>query len=171
MRKLRHYYEPGMAYFITSVTAGRKPLFLERLTCLFFLACLEYNKYVFSYKVYGFVVMPDHFHLAIQPSPDTTISQIMKHVKGNFARKYNYIRKGKNSIWQKSYYEKAIRGEAQLMNKIIYMHNNPIKDGLVEKPEDYEFSSYHYYCGNRYQNLVDDLYGGSDIPAAGQIAI
>ena len=157
MNLLRRYYEPGAVYGITSVTLDRRALFFDQLACRFLLVCIEYNKYIYSFRFYGFVIMPEHLHCIIQPAPGTTISEIMKHIKGDFARKFNIMRKSSGSLWQKSFFDEVIRGRRHLINMIEYMHNNPVRAGLVAVPEDYEFSSYHYYYGDLYKNLIDPI--------------
>jgi len=92
MGRIRRYHEPGAAYYITSVTKGREEIFHNALACRFLITCLEYHKYIYSFRLYGFVIMPDHFHCVFQPGPDAAISKIIQHVKGNFARKYNLTR-------------------------------------------------------------------------------
>jgi len=155
MRGMRRYYEQGAAYYITSVTEKRQRIFEDSRACEFLIKCLEYHKLIYSFKFFGFVIMPEHLHCVIQPAPGTTISEIMRHIKGNFARNFNRIVRTRGYIWQQSFYDRMIRDETHILAEIDYMHNNPVRAGLVALPEDYKYSSYHYYFGNEYLFLVD----------------
>jgi putative transposase len=154
--RIRRYYEDGTVYSITTVTRKREEVFQERLASQFLTTCLEYHKCIFSFKIYGFVIMPDHFHCLIQPASGGSISKIMNHIKGNFSRKYNLMVKREGALWQRRFYDTAIRGEMQLINELVYMHWNPVRAGLVTQPADYEFSSYHYYHGDSYADLIEN---------------
>lgn len=67
MSKLRRYLEPGASYYVTSVTNRREKIFLSPKVCKLFIVTMEFYKYYLDYKLYAFVVMPDHFHAIIEP--------------------------------------------------------------------------------------------------------
>jgi putative transposase len=164
MSHVTHHLEPRAAYCATSVTAERDPLFNSYSTCRFFITCLDYQKQIFGFKLYGFVIMPDHFHCLLQPLRGTSISAIMKYLKGNFARKYNLINTTEGHVWQRKFYLKGIRGISHLLRELEYCHNNPVRAGLVTTPGEYAFSSYQYYYGNAYRGMIDRFDGGSSMP-------
>jgi putative transposase len=172
IRKLKHYFDQGTIYFVTSVTKNRVEIFKDETLARFLAVAIAYHKYTLNFKLFGYVIMYDHFHLLLQPCEKYSLSRIMKDIKGNFSRKYNefmnpmpigsrhlnvgYIRGTKyeySPVWQKEYYESAIRDEKDFIQKLNYMHNNPVKGGLVNSAEEYEFSSYHQYYGEPRQNI------------------
>lgn len=151
----KHPIEQNMLYFITSVTENRKQIFSNNLACELFLNILTYNKFYCDYNIYAFIIMPDHFHIIIQPTGEMNISEIMKKIKGNFSRFYNKIFNNQGKVLQKGYYDKIIRDEKHLIEIIEYIHNNPINKGIVENVDDYIYSSYHYYNNeNRHYELL-----------------
>lgn len=162
MRKLRHYLEEGTIYFVTSVTKDRKNILLGD-TARFLLITVAYHKYVLDFRLFGYVILPDHFHLLLQILEKISLSKIMKYVKGNFARKYNqfidpdpgnrHLNVGYRSVWQREYYESAVRDEKSFIGRLNYIHNNPVKRGLVTSPDEYEFSSYHQYYGTQREKI------------------
>jgi putative transposase len=81
----------------------------------------------------------------------------MDAIKGDFARQYNILRrKVGERVWQIRYYDRGIRSEIELVQKINYIHNNPVKSGFVEKPLDWVFSSAKWYEQNtRKINFID----------------
>lgn len=173
MGTLKHYFELGAVYFVTSVTHSRKQIFRDAEFARFLIFSLGYHKYIMDFNLFGYVIMPDHIHLLIQPkSEKNNISKIMQHIKGNFARKYNeltssslpnpsYSRhlsayygakptKHYTPVWQESFYETGLRDEKSFFKWLEYMHYNPVKAGLCEDPKLYEFSSNNqYHLGHR----------------------
>jgi putative transposase len=154
---MRHYLEPGAVYSVTSVTKDRRPLFTDERACRFFITCLEFQKCVLSFKLYGFALMHDHVHCVIQPSKTADISKIMQHLKGNFARKYNSSVGDIGSLWQPRYYDRCIRNEFDLVRILEYIHDNPVRAGLVSSPGEWEYSSYRCYFGGAYRGLIDKI--------------
>jgi len=153
----RRYYEKGAVYYVTSVTKDRKTLLNKGSASLFLICSLAYHKFIFSYRIYAFVIMPDHFHALIQPEGNYDISKIMNYIKGTFARKYNKMFKHKGIVWQKSFHDKVCRTEKEVLRKIEYTHNNPVKIGMVKKPGDYMYSSYQQCLGQRTSDFVDKI--------------
>lgn len=141
--------DAGLCYYVTSVTRNREPLLKDEKAALFLIHTLAYHKFIYDYMLYGFVVMPDHFHAVIQPQGSYTISQIMHHIKGTFARKYNAFSGHKGHVWQKGYYDRIIRGPQHLRKTIDYTHANPVRAGLAKSVEDYPYSSYWLLQGHR----------------------
>ena len=145
MSNIRRYFEEGVAYFVTTITRDRKPLFLNQKNCRILLITVEYYKAIFDYSVLGYCLMPDHFHLIIKPGPRCNVSDIMKMVKGSFTRKINKLGTEAGSMWQRRFFDQVIRNERQLMMQLNYMHQNPVLAGLVSTAGDYPYSSHSQY--------------------------
>ncbi|MBN1794261.1 MAG: transposase [Candidatus Omnitrophica bacterium] len=161
MSTIKRYCVKNAAYFLTTNTKGRIEIFREPKNCDLLLITIEYFKRVLDCKVYGFCVMPDHCHLAIHPFGRYTFSYIMKMIKGSFARRLNKSRDTQGTIWQRKFYEVCILTNFDLINRLEYMHNNPVKAGLVKTPEQYPYSSYNHYIKNDYaQNPIISI----DVP-------
>lgn len=152
---MKRYYESGIVYSVTSVTKGRIAIFEDPRACRFLIKCLEYYKLILSFKLYCFVIMPEHIHCLIQPLNAVSISKIMNYIKGNFSRKYNSMTNREGRLWQRRFYECGIRGMGHLFTEMNYIHYNPVRAGLVISPGDYEFSSYNRYITGAYRDLVD----------------
>ena len=157
MSSMRRHYESGLAYFATTVTCERREVFKDPKMCRILLVTLEYYKTIFDYQVYGYCVMPDHLHIIIRPTERYDLSFIMKMVKGSFTRKINKLQGLKGSIWQSRFYEEAIRSNAQLMNQLGYIHENPVTSNLAPSAGEYEFSSYkqYFYPSDNAQSILE----------------
>ncbi|OGW84406.1 MAG: hypothetical protein A2987_02275 [Omnitrophica bacterium RIFCSPLOWO2_01_FULL_45_10] len=156
MAYMRRYFEKGYPYFVTSITYEREPIFLNAKMCDIMLITMEYFKLLLDYKIFAYCVMPDHVHFIIQPVGKYNLSYIMQMIKGSFSRKINKIRDKNGKIWQKRFYDEGIRDAAMLMQKIEYIHNNPLRKKLVGSLGDYPHSSYHWYFGNNKSALAID---------------
>jgi putative transposase len=151
----KHSLEPSAAYFITSVTYNRQPFFQDHTASRLLLITLQYYKYYLDYRLYAFVIMPDHFHMLLQPAHEYPLPTIMNKVKGNFSNKYNRLKGRQGTVWQAGYYDEGIRDYQGLIKRIEYIHNNPVRAQLTTSPDQYEFSSYGYYYGSPVNYLID----------------
>lgn len=88
------------------------------------------------------------------------ISKIMKLIKGNFARKYNEVKKREGTVWSQSFDAEVIEDIKTLKSHLEFMHHLPVERKLTQDPGDYEFSSYNNYSKARrttIQLVIDPL--------------
>jgi len=158
---LKRYYGAGYLHFITSscyqrhallASAGRRDLFLE---------ILEQVRRRYGFVVVGYVVMPEHFHLLISEPQKGTPSTVMQVLKQRFARKLlqglrartdqaqgwlwdEMLEEGQ--VWQRRFYDFVVWSEHKRVEKLRYMHRNPVQRGLVLEPEQWAWSSFRHYA-------------------------
>ncbi len=89
------------------------------------------------YDLTAAVVMPDHVHLLLTPKEEYTLSRIMKGIKGGSARRINTMRHHSGRVWQHESYDRIVRDEDELLEKVEYLFNNPLKAGLTDDPLNY----------------------------------
>jgi REP element-mobilizing transposase RayT len=96
-------------------------------------------------KINAFAIMSNHVHLLLKNSPreEKAIKNFLRDVKREFAKSHNIRYGAKGSLWARSYKQKAVLGDIQLINTIVYILNNPVKAHLVERAQDYAWSSSH----------------------------
>jgi putative transposase len=94
-----------------------------------------------GFLLLSFVVMPDHVHLLLVPGSTADLPQIMRYIKGRFARAFNLTRSAAGAVWQQRFFESAARTEAQLKRWVRYIEDNPVRSGLAASPKSYAFSS------------------------------
>ncbi len=92
------------------------------------------------YRLTACTVMPDHVHIMLTPNMGYTLARIMRGIKGVSAHKVNNLR-GKSgvSVWQQESFDRIIRSESDLLEKLNYMLQNPVKRGLADDPWKYPF--------------------------------
>ena len=96
----------------------------------------------FNAQVYGFVVMPEHVHLLISEPQRESLAVAMKSLKQRVSRQ---LIGAAEHFWQKRYYDFNVRNHEQLVEKLHYIHSNPVKAGLCLRPEDWAWSSFLHH--------------------------
>jgi putative transposase len=139
-----------MYYFVTTNTDRRQQIFRDPGAAHFFLNTLRYYKPLLGFKIYSYVVMPDHIHLLIEPD-----EKVMKAIKGSFGRKYLMMRGEKGKVWQRQFFGYSVEDEVDLRKKIRYIFQNPVRRGIVKNEVDYEFSSAKAYLKGENDYLTD----------------
>ncbi len=138
------YYIPGAAVFITQVVQDRRPVFLDPLLIGMLRSTLRKVKELHPFIMLGYVFLPDHFHILIQPTGTSNFSQVMHSLKINFTKAYKESAGSTDPLkfWQKRFWDHIIRDERDLENHLYYIHANPVKHGLVSDPGDWPHSSF-----------------------------
>ena len=90
-------------------------------------------------ELFAWVFLPDHSHIILKQG-DKNFSDLMRL----FKLRVNYHFQ-KKSIWQKRFWEHRIRNDWDLIRHVDYIHNNPVKHGLVKNPIDYPYSSFSMF--------------------------
>jgi len=140
MGNFSHLILDNQLYFITATTKGRRGIFSRAENAETMLKILQEIRERGAAKIYAFVLMPDHLHILLKPEAEP-LAKIMQRIKGKAARLINQKEGKEGALWQREYYERAIRDESDLEEKYNYIVYNPVKGGLAEKPEDYPYSS------------------------------
>jgi REP element-mobilizing transposase RayT len=141
MGTLRRYHEDNLPFFVTSIVKGRRRIFHERRTAALLREALDFCRQRYGFLVLCYVIMPDHFHTIVVPRAGDQVSGVMRYVKGRFARRYNAAHGTSGAVWQPRFYDVGIRTESELLVRIRYVEENPVRAGLADQPADYPFSS------------------------------
>jgi putative transposase len=95
----------------------------------------------------AWVFLPDHWHCICAPQYPVTISLAMKSVKQSSMIAVNQGRDTDGELWQPRFFDRALRTVGEYNEKVEYIHLNPVRAGLVSRPEDWRWSSYNEYAG------------------------
>ena len=146
-RPLRIEYA-GAFYHITSRGNEQKDIFKNEQDYLKFLTYLETAVQRYKAIIHVYCLMGNHYHLLIE-TPIGNISQIMRHINGAYTTYYNTKRQRAGHLLQGRY--KAILVEADEYAEELsrYIHLNPVRAGIVGRPEEFQWSSYQHYIGKK----------------------
>lgn len=146
-RPLRIEY-PGAFYHVTSRGNEQKDIFKSDKDREQFISYLETASIRYEAVIHAYCLMNNHYHLLLE-TPSGNLSEIMRHINGAYTNYFNAKRKRAGHLFQGRY--KAILIEADEYAKELsrYIHLNPVRAGIIEKPEEYSWSSYSSYIGKR----------------------
>jgi len=137
-RKLPHFQPEYQAFFITFST-HRRWILPEPVRQIVIDTCLAGNGAKF--RLYAVVVMPDHVHLVLAPKCDAdgpiSLAEIMQAIKGASAHRINAALGRKGKVWEQESFDRALRREESIGDKVDYILGNPVGDGLVKNPLEY----------------------------------
>jgi putative transposase len=156
---LKRYYGDGDLHFITFSCFRRHPLLGSPARRDLLLRVLEQVRRRYRFVVLGYVVMPEHVHLLISEPQKKNPSTVMQAIKLGFARRVLAQLRRRRSlrqatlfehaprhIWQPRFYDFNVWTDRKRIEKLQYMHRNPVKRGLVRSPEMWRWSSYRSYA-------------------------
>ncbi|MHB1938536.1 MAG: REP-associated tyrosine transposase [Acidobacteriaceae bacterium] len=154
---LKRFYGAGDLHFLTFSCGQRRPYLQTPDARNHFLAAFERVRQRHQFSVIGYVVMPEHVHLLITEPETGTPSAIMQVLEQTSSRKLkSTVGIGGESFWQIRFYDFNVRTEKKRVEKLKYMHRNPVTRGLVALPEQWEWSSFrHYLLGEPGQVEID----------------
>lgn len=154
MRPLRISF-PGALFHITMRGDNKENIFLETRDYQRFLQRIEEAKEKYLFRLYAYTLMRNHFHLLTEEGNGGPISKIMQSLNTGhtmyFHKKYGRI----GHIFQGRFLSLLVEKEAYLLELTRYIHLNPVRAGIVTKPEEYKWSSYRAYLGLEKNPLVD----------------
>jgi putative transposase len=155
---LHRFYGAHHLHFITCSCYRRLPLLATARTRDRFLTILEQTRQRYRCVVVGYVVMPEHVHVLISEPEVGTPSTVMQVLKQRTARALLPQRRRRDprqreifgeelrrAFWQARFYDFNVWTEKKRREKLRYMHDNPVKRGLVQSPEQWRWSSYRFY--------------------------
>ena len=128
---------PGHAYFLTTTTHRREPLFLDLATARLAITALNHPETLASTTLLTWVLMPDHLHLLLQLGEDDDLSGLMNRVKSRIARVVNRHRARTGRLWQDGFHEHLLRRDEDLKEVARYVVLNPVRAGLVRRAAEY----------------------------------
>jgi len=95
----------------------------------------------------AWVLLPDHWHAIFIPKFPLTIARVMESIKVSSTHRINAGWRESGILWQPRYFDRALRTVKEYYEKVDYIHQNPVRAGLVERAEEWPWSSAREYSG------------------------
>lgn len=141
---LKRFQEAHCQHFITFSCYRRQQNFGDPCARDWFEQTLERVRRWYGVRIYAYVVMPEHIHLLINEPERAPVSVAIQMLKQLVSQKLR--RPGQKRFWQVRYYDLPVWSEAKSIDKVKYIHRNPVKRGLVARPENWKWSSFNHYA-------------------------
>jgi len=138
---LVRYQQAGCFHFITFGCYHRFQHLGSTRARDLFERSLETMRLRYGFVVCGYVVMPDHVHLLVSEPKKAILSKAVQALKLSVS-----VQSRERPFWQPRYYDFNVHNEEKRVEKLRYMHRNPVVSGLVAKPEDWAWSSFRHYA-------------------------
>lgn len=154
-----HRTAPGASYFVTTKCWQGRSLFQVAEVAEVLLSTLFHYRDSGAYLLHEFVIMPDHLHVMLTPNFQNSLEKAVQPIKGGSSHRIHKDRGNKMEIWQEGFHDWTIRDSGDWKAKAEYIHMNPVKARLCERPESWRYSSAsRNYCldsvPERYLNLA-----------------
>ena len=131
----------------------------------YFHDCLDAAAYNYRLKVHAYVLMPDHVHVLATPGNTDSVARVVQSIGRNYVQYFNECYGGSGTLWEGRYRATVIDSKDYLLTCSRYIELNPVRNQLVDKPKDYQWSSYAHNAlaqsdemisaAREYQNLGD----------------
>lgn len=167
-RHRRSFNAPSHAHELTFTCYRRYPFLKAERTCSWLAEAINAARIRHDFALWAFVFMPDHVHLVILPRrPVYSMPEILKAIKAPVGREAIAYLESESSSWLARMtrrrgdeterlfwqsgggYDRNIDEPTTLMSVLDYIHNNPVKRGLVDKASDWRWSSASWFEGSR----------------------
>ena len=152
---VRYRIKGGCYFFTVNLLERKKTLLVDHIDLL--RESVRVCKQKRPFDIDAWVVLPEHMHcIWILPEGDDDFSNRWKMIKTTFSKGLPVIERrskvrmnrGERGIWQRRFWEHAIRHEQDYTKHMDYLHFNPVKHGRVKKVIDWPYSSFHRYVEN-----------------------
>lgn len=135
-----HATNNSQTYMVTSSTWERRALFQAEPWARRLIDTL-YHYRPSAYLLHEFVIMPDHFHVLI--TLQASLERAIQFIKGAFSYRAKKELGSNVEVWQKGFQDHPIRDANDYEVHFSYIHNNPVKERLCERPNEFPYSSAH----------------------------
>ena len=162
--KLIRIYGRGHLHFITFSCYRRVPFLRSVRTKNTFVQTLSEVRDRYGFSLVGYVVMPEHIHLLMSEPTQRTPSTVIQVLKQRVSRRLRRKKRANSGqmtlsfaggedpqprLWQRRFYDFNVWSLKKRVEKLHYMHMNPLKRGLVDHPKDWPWSSFLFYSNSQ----------------------
>ncbi len=168
-------------FFVTTTVVKFVHVFDDPGCCDLLVRNIKHYQQRYKFVILGYAIMPSHFHWIVEVEPKLgTISDVMRDIKKYsawdilqrldqqgradfltiFKEEAVHYRDQRQKLWMKRFDDEVIRNQGMFREKLKYIHENPVRAGLAERPEEYRYSSArNYICGDHSVLHVDTSMG------------
>ena len=143
----KQIYGRGELHFVTSTFFHHQTKLAIVKHRDLFVQLLEEVRVKFRFRVVGYVAMPTNFHLLMSEPGIDTADNSVSTLRQRFGRRYNTSARTDEQVWETRYADTHVFGADHIAERLNFMHQAPVKAGLVALATDWEWSSARHYAG------------------------
>ena len=148
-------WQKGMYYHIYNRGVSKSTLFREPTNYLFVLKKLQKYRLENQVAVIAYCLMPNHYHLLLRQDGEKPAGNVPQSMFNSYSKAYNLKYSHSGTIFEGRFRARPIQSTSHLLHLCRYIHGNPVKDGIVADPADWQWSNYLEWIGERKGSLVD----------------
>jgi putative transposase len=133
---------------------NRAPCFMRDSDFLNYLGILHHLAGKLQCRIHAYVLMGNHVHLLATPEQASGVSLLMKHLGQRYVQYFNKVHRRSGSLWEGRFRSSLVESETYLLCCQRYIEMNPVRAGMVARPEQYRWSSFHANGLGRADTLV-----------------
>lgn len=148
--------EDGLIYHVINRGNNRQAVFLKKGDFEAFIRSLAELKERKPFALYGYCLLSNHFHLLVRPR-DVSISRIMQSLLVSHTQRYHQHHRSGGHVWQGRFKSPVIQNDEHLLTVLRYIEANPLRAGIVDRADDYPWSSYRAHGLGEANELLDRI--------------
>jgi putative transposase len=154
MARKPRFILPGEPQHIIVRGVNRCPIFIEDKDYVFYLNRLLEATHKYNCQLHAYVLMKNHVHLLLTPKDRSGPGKAIQNIGRYYVRYFNFNYRRTGTLWEGRYKSSLVDSDEYLMTCYKYIELNPVRAGFVDKPEQYQWSSFHYNALGKYDSLV-----------------
>lgn len=154
MARLPRLTLPGFPHHVMQRGNNRQAIFSSTTDFQILLEMLEEYARHFGVAVHAYVLMSNHFHLLATPESAKSLPMMMQALGRRYVRHFNRVQQRTGTLWEGRYKSTLVQTDRYLLTCMSYIDLNPVRAGIVVRPQDYPWSGYGHYAGLRVDRLI-----------------
>jgi putative transposase len=142
MPRRARLYIPDLPYHVVQRGNNREACFIEPENYQFYLILWEELSRRYGVSVHAYVLMTNHVHFLVTPGNETAVSNTTKVAGSRYAQYMNKKYRRTGTLWEGRHRASLVQSERYLLTCMRYIELNPVRAGMVKRPEEYRWSSY-----------------------------
>ncbi len=134
--------EDGLVYHAINRGNDRQVVFADEQDHRAFLHSLGQTQLRYPFRLYGYCLMSNHFHLLLRPEPGVAISRILQSLTVAHTWRFHRRHRSVGHVWQGRFKSPVVQDDGHLWTVLRYIEANPLRARMVSDPADYPWSSY-----------------------------
>ncbi|MBC8385357.1 MAG: transposase [Candidatus Cloacimonetes bacterium] len=148
-------YTEGGIFHVYNRGCNKELIFFEEQNYLDLLNRIKKSNRLENFGIIAYCLMPNHYHFLIQQKTELSVSNWLGYIFNGYAQSINFLQDRSGTLFEGRAKPKLIDKEDYLIRLVLYIHNNPVKAGLVDDPADWKYSNYLEWIEKRNGKLID----------------
>jgi len=147
---------PGIPQHLIQRGVNRSVCFVDDVDYVNYLQFLDLARKKADCQIHAYVLMTNHVHLLVTGNRTRSIAIMMQSLGRRYVRYFNEMYRRTGTLWEGRYRSTLIDSERYLLACYRYVELNPVRSGMVDKPDDYTWSSFRHHVNDRTDPLIED---------------